>query len=127
VCNAGSTGADGSVCTLCDAGKYKSDIGGGPCDIVLILCPPGKYSLCPHGLHLEFNKDSTSGCQNCPSGTFNNKSTFKGVQDCTPCNRGTFNPHPGSLSVDSCQDCPVGKFHTSLGISNSFSCKKCVC
>ena len=127
MCNAGSTGSDGGVCTMCDAGKYKSVIGGGPCDIVLILCLPGKYSLFPKGPHVEFDSNLTSGCHDCPSGTFNENSTFKGIEACKPCNRGTFNPFIGSLSANACEDCPVGKSHTSLGVSNSFICKECVC
>jgi len=151
VCIDGFTG-NGVECTKCPINTFKLGEGPGICipiclsgeflvdnkcmscvsntsektisNLECLLCTPGKYSLFPKGLHTQFGSNLTSGCYDCPSGTFNEKSTFEDIKACKPCNRGTFNEFIGSSS---CQDCPAGKSHTSLGVSNKFVCKECRC
>ena len=55
ICDAGSTGADGSACSLCDAGKYKVATG----DVSCTNCSEGQYSTV---IGATFDE-----CQTCPA------------------------------------------------------------
>ena len=123
ICNAGSTGINGSSCTLCKAGKYKILTGDSPC----VDCDSGQYlnttgsqsNLCKSCPNYS-NSLSGSGdkndcicnagstglhgsiCKLCQTGTY--KET-KGSHECTLCLSGKYSVDLGSVS-DTCQSCP---------------------
>ena len=76
ICPFGYTGLQGSVCSVCPAGKYKNVLGSSACE----PCPLGSWSsttgqsfcaLCPIGKYLDYSlSTSTRGCQPCPFGTY---------------------------------------------------------
>jgi hypothetical protein len=55
VCGRGFTGADGSVCTACEAGQYKDVYGASGC----LACEAGKFSTI----------NASAKCMNCPINT----------------------------------------------------------
>ena len=55
ICVAGRTGPNGGVCTACNPGTYKGDIGSSPCT----ACPPGKTS--PAGSTAQEACENTRG------------------------------------------------------------------
>jgi hypothetical protein len=62
-CNAGYTGPDGSsICSMCDAGKYKDTSGSAAC----VLCPNATYSS-------FFARVSQDTCQPCYNDSTSNK------------------------------------------------------
>ena len=123
-CNAGSTGPDGDVCSLCVAGKYKIGTGIAACTD----CAAGKYSATA-GATLE------STCVTCP-GNSNSPSPSSAVTACS-CNAGSTGPDGGvctacvagkyKLATGNavCTDCAAGKYSPTAGATLESTCVAC--
>ena len=133
---------DGLMCAPCQAGKYKTTSGPGPC----ISCPLGTYSFtkqagitacasCPsNSATLNIGQASKTACL-CAAGYFgwNGGPCFPcdvgyyklsvGSDFCSPCPEGTFGSLPGSTSVYDCYACSN---HTTTLIGQSSSAR-CLC
>jgi len=85
-CNAGFTGNNGGMCTMCASGKYKRDGGPTPCT----SCPSGTVSalgstelvqcICDCG----YTGPAGLACTACAAGTYKD---FAGAGVCTACSR----------------------------------------
>jgi hypothetical protein len=111
ICNAGSSGPNGGICTVCVEGKYKSSAGSVPCT----NCGTGKYSTAV----------GASLCTSCGGGTYSAATGASVSSTCIACNAGDSvcacdaGLHwKGSI----CQTCLAGKFKTSIG---SDACTDC--
>ena len=101
-CNAGYSGPDGSVCTACVAGKYKS-VGG---ESLCVECPRNSTS--------EIGSLNTSDCRCLPGFTAN-----KG--ECVVCSAGTYKL---ITSDAACANCEPGKFKDTRGTGLCSPCPK---
>jgi len=150
-CAAGkNNGAEGGLCTDCEAGRYTDMSGMASCE----LCPqgkasaagstecgdcqPGKYvtgtgqatcSDCEAGRYAD--KTGMDACEICPDGT----ASAAGQSECGPCPAGSYSAAGDSIcdfctvgkyrddSMDDCQDCLAGSFVDQL--TGASSCTKC--
>lgn len=81
-CNPGYTGADGTACTVCPTGSYKSFTGDGVCT----NCVAGKYSTQPAAV-------SHTYCQSCPQ--YANSPAGSSSSDACVCQDGYYGPGLG--------------------------------
>ena len=100
-CNAGYTGANGGVCTACEAGTFKASSGSETCT----ECPQNAFSP-PASV-----EDGACAC---------NKG-YTGI-DCHACQAGKFKHVTGA---DGCVDCVAGKYSTSMGANSAHTCITC--
>ena len=100
------------TCTLCDIGKYASNLGSSNCS----LCPFGTYTT-----------GSGAGlCQSCPAGRY---CTVQGaISDsfCTYCLMGTYSSTIGATSSMLCIGCVAGKFSSLMGAVTETNCSMCL-
>jgi len=104
ICNAGSTGADGSNCVKCGAGKYKFQTGSGNC----VGCLEGKYSTAVGAI--------SDVCQGCPQDS-NAPAASDEKNDCI-CNAGFTKAASGICTI-----CETGKFKNEAG---NGGCSVCI-
>ena len=125
-CRAGYTGStDGSACTACDPGQWKSIIGIGSC----IRCGVDTYST-------TVAATSASTCSICPTKTFSVKgspvltsckclSGYKALEDglaCTACVAGTYKTATGA---GLCDECGVDTYSTAVAATAVSTCTTC--
>ena len=121
-CNKGYTGADGTACTACEAGSFKSVNGSSVCT----LCLPGKFSN-----HTAMT--SVLGCGDCEAGSFSEAGSSscscgfgytmpRGSVDCMACAAGTFK---GFIGSEACLSCSAGKYSSASGAISNQSCVLC--
>jgi len=129
-CNAGWTGAAGSVCVQCVAGKYKIDVGAASCvDCPLHTNSPGERSLLEHCVcspGWTRGGDKTGNCSQCDIGT---SKLVDGNMPCTICPHGkNTRTHIGPCMCDvgftrvipadnneDCTPCAVGTYKDTIG------------
>ncbi len=121
VCNMGYTGPDGSACSACVAGRFKSANGSVSC----AACPEGKYSN-------RSAATSEATCAACPPWSYSAQGNAN-VTDCV-CVRGYSGPdggpcigcRPGSFKQvqgsGACLACLPGTFSAQIGGSNCSAC-----
>eukprot|EP00960_Hanusia_phi_P060096 764404-Hanusia_phi.AAC.3 len=97
--------AGATVCTSCEAGKFRYWMEGSVCND----CPIGKFSL-------QTGARWPDVCTDCRPGTYSNTS---GSSTCSECEAGKFSTTAGAASIDACSLCPVGKTNYAKG---SVSC-----
>jgi hypothetical protein len=102
-CNKGYTGNDGTTCTACIAGTYKTSVGSATCT----NCAANKYSI------KEANP--ANDCDSCPSFAQSPEGSNELI-DCQ-CNAGY-----SGLDGGTCNACGSGKFKSSVG---SAICSEC--
>ena len=124
VCDAGATGPNGGVCSLCVLGKYKDVNGTGNCT----NCWAGSYSG-------ALGANSSERCLSCPD----NSSSVAGSSVVTSCicNAGATgaNGGPCSLCVPGkyksvtgtavCTNCSANTFSSVIGATSVFVCSNC--
>jgi hypothetical protein len=127
MCNAGYTGAGGSSCIACAAGKFKNSSGSAICT----NCLAGAYSgvtgatsasvcePCPAG---AFSGAGSGVCVNCLAGTY---ASAGGASACVPCPVGTHSNVSGASSSAVCVSCPAGAFSGVSGATNASTCVPC--
>ena len=104
-CNAGWTGQDGSGCTQCASGKYKSSTGSSAC----LNCPDNSISntsstvITSCKCNPGWTGQDGEECTSCPSGNY--KSEI-GNSACLPCPHNSISD-PASIAITSC-DCILG-------------------
>ena len=120
LCLPGTTGQNGSLCVLCEAGKYKMDTGVSACT----LCLPDQYSG-------TVGASASDTCQNCSSNSASVEGsvartacvcipgTYTVLQECHPCAAGKFSQES---SANVCQPCPVATFSNT---TTSTICTNC--
>jgi len=119
-CNAGYTGPDGSACTSCAAGKYKSITGSSPC------------TACASGTWYNGSEPYIPNrCISCPEHSTSPTQSYS-IDHCT-CNTGFFRE-----AGDSCRECRENYFCPnqftetacnlgSSSISTSSTFESCIC
>ena len=123
ICNAGSTGSDGGICSECIAGKYKVDTGDAACT----TCTSGQYSSsigatsnvcqeCSENSNAPEASDEQSDC------TCNAGHTGQNGGVCTQCVAGKFKIATGDAM---CSNCIVGHYSTAVGATTSNVCQEC--
>ena len=136
-CNAGYTGADGGVCALCVAGKYKTVVGAG--SLACTTCPANSHSpgegatavtacLCNAG----FTGPDGGGCAACAAGKYK---AATGSEACSSCPENSHSPTGSDVITDcqcnmgyngpnggTCSACGAGKYKDAVG---SASCTTC--
>jgi len=143
-CNVGFTGPDGSSCTACVAGKYKTSSGSAACTD----CVAGKYSTstgatleatclaCPSysnspsasaslsicTCNVGFTGPDGGLCAACGAGKYK---TLTGSAACTDCGAGKYSTSTGAISSAVCTDCGAGKYSTITGAISSAACTDC--
>ena len=100
-CNKGSTGADGSSCQLCPAGKYKDTTGNAQCSD----CLAGTYTA---GLGHAI-------CTSCPTNSVSAAGST--IHTACQCNPGYTGPNGGT-----CSPCAVGTYKEGLGPAPCSTC-----
>jgi len=120
LCLPGTTGQNGSLCVLCEAGKYKMDTGVSACT----LCLPDQYSG-------TVGASASDTCQECSSNSASVEGsvartacvcipgTYTVLQECYPCAAGKFSQES---SANVCQPCPVATFSNT---TTSTICTNC--
>jgi len=119
-CNAGYTGSNGQVCSVCLAGKHKAAVGPSDC----LPCVAGTWSA-------ELGK-TDEVCTSCPDDSISAESSsektgclcnmgYSGPDGgpCDACEPGTFKPVKGS---DTCDVCSAG-FYSELAAARA--CTSC--
>ena len=126
-CNAGFSGADYGVCTVCEAGTFKPVPGSAACS----PCVRGTYSAavgataeqacsaCPAHTDAPAGStdasacvcnagytvnDGTTACAACVAGSYKQAA---GPHACTTCRPGRASATHGAVSMLSCGDCPI--------------------
>jgi len=136
VCDLGFTGPDGTACTPCRAGSYKSGNGSGsctPCDAgdwqnetasgLCQKCPANTFSLVGSDAIVDCICDTGyegldgAACSSCGLGRFK---AFNGSGACVQCHPGTY---LNETAGDSCKPCP----ENSTSIAGSGDLLACVC
>ena len=107
VCTAGFSGDNGTACTACAIGSYKTAAGSAECT----LCPDA--SSTPHTGSAEF-----ANCS-CNAG-FTGSLLVENQDECEACPRNTFKPETGAAP---CSACPAG----SLAPRGSAARAACLC
>jgi len=142
-CEPGSTGVDGSNCTLCVAGTYKSVTG----DALCSSCASGMYSehvgaisdmctACPDNSNPALGSDGlvdcicdagwtkaideTGACTQCVSCKYKQ---LRGNVLCDLCTEGKYSTTTGAISIDACKTCPAAS--DAPQASSSMSNCKC--
>ena len=125
-CLAGYRGSvDGSACTACPAGQWKSSIGIGSCT----LCGGNTYST-------TIAATSSGTCSICPANTFSGTGSTEltyckcnaghnAIEDgfaCTPCVAGTYK---SSTGVGICEECRTDTFSTAVAATDEGTCTNC--
>jgi len=119
-CNAGYTGPDGGLCTVCEPGSYKSGTGSASC----VICPQNSNTKPTKTTNL-FDCQCNAGyqgpdggeCLPCAAGTFK-----LGLgPTCSDCPDGTYGTQPDSV----CINCPHGKYNLVPGAASSDMCLSC--
>lgn len=107
-CNAGSSGEDGGVCTLCPLGSFKSSDGDAACT----ECVAGKQ---------KSTVGDTVPCDFCAAGKYQN---MVAQPHCLGCPAGKFhNGATGQTSVNVCASCPDGQY-SYVGMTACHVCPK---
>jgi hypothetical protein len=137
-CNPGYTGPDGSTCSACMAGTYKTSAGSAVC----LDCENGKYShfsatectQCGTG---NFSNNGAPLCMPCDAGKYTTNHVtcldcvagkYSILSACVVCDNGKYSTAPkGSIFVGSsaCYDCAAGKYLSYKGASTEQSCAWC--
>jgi hypothetical protein len=138
-CRPGYTGTNGGVCTECNTGTYKAEVGDGLC----LICPAGQYSdvraatscnLCDLNTHSlagsqnitscvcmsGYTRDENSTCRSCDAGTY--KPTV-GDHPCDICGEDTYSSHEAATSAQTCVPCPRNAYSTP----HSTTLDDCLC
>jgi len=136
ICNAGWSGINGEVCTICAAGKYKTDVGSASCT----ACATGKFSVVTGSDEdvCTCNAGSTGadGPGTCTSCEFGKYKSVAGSTECTGCAAGKFSAVTGSISnectcnagttgpngVETCTSCEFGKYKSVAGSTECTGC-----
>jgi hypothetical protein len=149
LCNKGYSGNQATVCTPCDAGRYKNTIAsdvactrcvagtystdtGATSESTCTDCPAGKYSSviglassCTDCIAGKYSSDtgatSVSTCTTCSAGTY----SALGAGVCTDCIAGTYSPDTGEVSVSTCTNCTAGTYSTISRATSESSCVPC--
>jgi len=134
-CNAGYTATPEGLCTACEIGKAKKDVGPAPCTPCPLAsyaatmsstdcqeCSSGKYSLVT-----SLGSISDAICQDCHAGTWSGVQRSTTRSNCILCEDGKYNSLTGSTSSDACLKCAPGKYHNDTGASNEEACEACEC
>jgi len=103
-CNAGHTGADGGLCTVCGAGTYKNATGSGAC----VACPPDTYRA-------DAGAAAGADCLQCPA--FAAAPPGSAARARCTCRDG----YAGAAG-ETCLACAAGKFGTSVYPTASLTC-----
>jgi hypothetical protein len=118
-CGQGYTGPDGSICSSCTAGNYKSVTGSTLCT----ACPTRKYGAttglsactdCPAGKYADTTGLTT--CAFCAAGTYGYNT---GLSRCAICSAHVYQDTEGSTG---CKACETGKYNANVGAT---ACTKC--
>ena len=138
-CNSGYTGPDGSNCTACAPGKYKSVNVSSDC----LDCDAGKYSQ-------GVAQSAEAACADCPNHTISNEGSSAlsdcicnqgytgpngqactacaggwknttGSAACVPCPSGTYALYRAALLPQVCASCPRASF-SATGSARSSDC-----
>jgi serine/threonine-protein kinase len=126
LCPLGSACPVGSTSPLqCPAGTVASSQGAVSCQ----KCPRGSYSslpgsisctgLCPTGTYgnASGSTSASSGCRQCPTGTYNEDEGLGSVTGCSPCPAGSASSTSGASSSTQCSPCVAGTFASLAGSS----------
>ena len=148
LCDPGYSGANGSECDACAAGKYTGTYGNANCtdcsaglfqnqtaQSACVNCSKGTYSdsgktvceSCPSNSSLDPNKLNRSGTRDdceCNPGFYNdNTGTSNSLNDqCTPCATGMYKESHGA---EQCDLCAIGKYQNLTAQSTINACKQC--
>jgi hypothetical protein len=133
-CNKGYTGNDGTTCSACEAGKYKTVVGASNC------------LNCNEDMYLDFTGATTStSCRNCPqysqapegssslaacvcklgytgAGGGPGHVPLPGFQNCRACPSGTFKDTTGSAP---CTNCEENHYQPDGAKTSPTDCKTC--
>ena len=104
-----------NTCTLCDKGSYSNTQGA----LMCTLCGAGLYGTGTGRV------DSTSGCIQCPPGSYSGTMGLQALTACQLCASGTYSPTFGATSVAVCGNCAKGTYSTSEGLNASSGCVQC--
>lgn len=94
LCVEGYSGANGGVCTICGAGKYKTVLGSVACT----NCNAGKY-LTTTGATIE------SSCVDCGAGTYLTTTGATVESSCVNCLAGKYSTTSGASVLATCINC----------------------
>lgn len=131
--------ADGTSCTLCEAGTYAAGAGSSSCAPCSTSSLPGASTCnslgCPRGSYEASNGTCVScgpgefsatpgsiACSLCPGGTFSTVVGATSSTECVRCAAGSYTEAAGSIS---CTPCPAGTYSTRAGASSSAFCLFC--
>lgn len=124
VCKAGSTGTNGTACSLCMAGTYKPLPGDGACT----LCPRSQYS------EVVWASDATT-CRDCPALTVgplgsDNPSACGCVAGATrqnegPCVLCAAGKYKAATGGHACTFCQSDQYSETVGASTQDTCQNC--
>ena len=104
VCNVGSSGPDGGICTTCGIGTYKSEPGAAACD----TCPSNSNAPVQSTLvtacicNAGWTGPNGGNCTQCVAGKYK---IVSGKAACIDCSAGKYSTVVGA-STDECLDCP---------------------
>ena len=148
LCDPGYSGANGSECDACAAGKYTGTYGNAKCtncsaglfqnqtaQSACVNCSKGTYSdsgktvceSCPSNSSLDPNKLNRSGTRDdceCNPGFYNDGTgTSSSLNDqCTPCATGMYKE---SYGPELCDLCAIGKYQNLTAQATINACKQC--
>jgi len=126
ICDLGYTGPDGSPCTLCTAGKFKSTLGSLACT----SCGAGKYSVTDGStnalLCLQCTPDSNSQIASSSKAACTCNAGSAGLDGgpCNLCVAGTYKTSSGP-TPPACTGCVSGKYSTTVGATSITTCLDC--
>lgn len=127
-CNAGYSGPNGGACTACYMGRYKSLPGPQACT----LCANATYSsvtaattystclTCPGNSSSNMGSAARSDCH-CAFG-FSTLRLGQSTSACQQCTTGTFND---ILDAEACSKCTAGKYSSAFGATGTETCLTC--
>ncbi|KAJ1464612.1 hypothetical protein T484DRAFT_1572808, partial [Baffinella frigidus] len=141
-CRAGYTGPDGTACSPCSPGTFKTETGTGVCtdcmaDTYSITSGAGVVKNCT--CRAGYTGDDGTECGRCGQGTFKPET---GAAECTPCAAGSFSTayigpdgaactpcDPGTYKANNgtgvCTPCPADSFSPTPALASPAGCRAC--